>query len=132
MSEDEVIIRYKINKNENMKIFGTKFVKTNKKICKIKINGKEEELTEAYNTNTLRQLPTYIYLFKENEILEIRLIGISKVTDMSKMFYDCQLLHSLPDINIWDTSNAIDMNYLFYDCKSVIDLSAISHWNLSK
>ena len=61
MSEDEVIIRYKINKNENMKIFGTKFVKTNKKICKIKINGKEEELTEAYNTNTES--------FKENEIL---------------------------------------------------------------
>ena len=124
MFDDSVIIRYKINKDEKMRIFGSKFVKTNKSICKLLINDREEELIETYNTNTDS--------FQENEIFEIKLIGISNVTDMSKIFYDCKTLYSLPDNCKWNTSNVINMNYMFYDCKSLVDLSVISHWNISK
>ena len=60
----EVIIKYKIAKSANMKIFGKNFVKTNKNICRIIINGKDMELTETYNTNTEQ--------FKENHNIYIK------------------------------------------------------------
>ena len=60
------------NKNE-IRIFGKEFVKNNKNICKIEIKGKEQELQEKYRTNNYN-------------ILEIKLIGIKDITDMSYIF----------------------------------------------
>ena len=76
--EEEIIIRYKFNQ-KNIRFFGQYFVNNNKNNCKIKINDKKMELIESYNNES----------FQENEIIEIKLIGISKVTNMCKMFYDC-------------------------------------------
>ena len=77
----EITILYSGLFNE-IKLFGKEFVDKNKRYCSIKINGKEYKLTE--------KIPI------ENEvkdnILEIKLKGIHKVTDMRFMFYSCNNL----------------------------------------
>ena len=125
---DEIIIRYKRDNNEysnEIKIFGSKFVENNKNICKIIINGNEYELCEKININK-NQL--------KNNIFEIKLKGIKNVTDMSYMFGDgiffgCESLSSLPDIDKWNTQKVTNMSYMFYDCKSLSSLPDISKWN---
>ena len=98
----EISIIYNINKKdkenkeeyinyeedeENIRIFGSIFVKNNKNKCKIRIDNKEHKITEEYN----------IANYNKNK-LEIKLKGINNVTDMSGMFYGCSSLLSLPDI----------------------------------
>jgi len=47
---DEIIIRYKINKNKKkIKIFDNKFINNNKNKCKIIYEGKEYEIKEKWN-----------------------------------------------------------------------------------
>lgn len=53
----------------------------------------------------------------------------SKATDMSGMFYGCNLLEEL-DLSNWDVSNIIDMNDMFYGCNKLKTLN-LSGWNIS-
>ena len=118
-NSDEIILRYEIKDiNDSIRIFGDKFVKKNKKLCKIIINGKEFDLKTNINKNQLN-----------NDILEIKLKGIKKITNMSHMFHRCDRLKSLPDISKWNTQNVIDMSYMFYKCKSLVSLPDISKWD---
>jgi hypothetical protein len=60
---EEIIIRYKINKNENeIKIFGDTFINNNKNKCTIMYEDKEYDLKEKWNVDKIK-----------NEILEIKL-----------------------------------------------------------
>ena len=68
----------------------------------------------------------------KEEILEIKLIGINKLTNMSSIFEECKLLLSLPDISSWNTSNITEMSDIFFGCESLLFLSDISKWNTSK
>ena len=43
---NEMIIKYKINDNGKVKLFGDDFVNNNKDNCKLIINGKEKDLLE--------------------------------------------------------------------------------------
>ena len=117
---DEIIIKYKIYKYFwEIRIFGDKFVENNKDKCKIIIYGKEYKLC------------TNINIFKiNNNILEIKLKGINKITNMSYMFYDCDSLSSLPDISKWNTQNVTNMSYMFSGCSKLSSLSDISKWNI--
>ena len=80
---DEITIIYNIKKSQRkegkIRIFGENFVKNNKNKCKIIIDGKEYELMEEFNINI-------------EERIEIKLIEISKITDMSYMFSGCSSL----------------------------------------
>ena len=81
---DEIIIRYKINKNEKeIKIFDTDFIKNNKDKCKIIYEDKEYEIKEKWNIDDNIK----------NEILEIKLKGINNITEMSYMFAGCPNLY---------------------------------------
>ena len=115
------IIKYKINKNETkIRIFGEDFVKYNKHKCNFICEDKKYELDEFYN----------LLNFKKNkDILEIELIGINNITDMSYMFSDCSSLISLPDISKWNTNNVTDMNSIFKNCLLLSYLPDISKWN---
>ena len=120
--EESIKLENLLDKNEKLgqnKLFGEKFVKKNKKICKIIIGEKEYELScyikKEYNKNI--------------DTLKIKLKGISKINDASYMFQGCLSLYSLPDIYKWDTSNIIDMSYMFAGCFSLSFLSDISKWN---
>ena len=55
-----------------------------------------------------------------------------KTKKISKIFYGCYLLKSLPEISKWDISNVIDMNHLFYECCSLESFPDISKWNTEK
>ena len=126
-----IFIKYEINIKNEMKIiysnqfneeyiqiFGDKFVKNNKEKCKIIIDNKEKEICSM------------IYS-KDKNIIEIKIIEIKNITNMSYMFDECSSLISLPDISKWNTSNVTDMSYMFYECSYLSSLPDISQWNTS-
>ena len=41
---------------------------------------------------------------------------------MSKMFYECESLSSLPDMSKWNTSNVTDMSEMFYGCNESLKI----------
>ena len=116
----EINIIYDIKRKNNIKIFGSKFVKNNKNICKMIIDNKEYELAEKYKVKGY------------NKKLKIKLKGINHITNMSDMFSDCSSLSSLPDISKWNTTNVYNMSYMFSYCSSLSSLPDISKWNTNK
>ena len=142
-------IKYKINRDENeIKLFGSQFVNNNMKNCKILIDNKEYNLMECFNIENIS---------KQRNELEITLLGIKNITDMSYMFSECTsfisssdiskmntrnvinmshmfdncyLLNSLPDISKWNTKNVTNMSYMFYCCELLKTLPNISQWNV--
>ena len=131
------------------KLFGEYFVEINKHLCKIIIGNKEYELKSYLNKECDE--------VNKNEF-EIKLKGISKVTDLTCMFCGClsldsikdfsnintskitRLSHlfsfckitSIPDISKWDTSNVELMDNMFLHCLDLKTLPDISSWNTSK
>ena len=104
----EIKIKYEFEDKEKIQIFGSEFVKNNKKICKMIINNIEYELRENCNVeNNFRNK------------LEIKLKGINNITNMSYMFDGCSPLISLSDISNWNTNNVIYMNNMFDKCSSL-------------
>ena len=120
--EGSIIIKYKIRFYKLLiKIFGFHFVKNNKNICHIIYKEDNYKLMEYIELNELLN----------NEILEIKLIGVNSIINASYMFYDCAYLDSLPDIFKWNTNNVIDMDYMLYGCESLKYLPDISKWDTS-
>ena len=79
-SKNEIIIKYKINKNDNkIKLFGKLFVIHNKKNCKIMCEDKLYDLNEFFDLTNYN---------KSKDILEIKLIIINNITNMSHLFSD--------------------------------------------
>ena len=117
--ETKIKLKYRINKKGKIRIFGAKFVENNKEKLKMEINREIIELNKYYYSQSI------------NENIEIILIGMEKVTDMSCMFYKCSSLLSLPDISKWNTSNVNDMSDMFSGCSSLSSLPDISKWNTS-
>ena len=95
-------------REEYERIFGEQFVINNKDKLKMEINGEIRELNEYYYNREI-----------ENKILDINLLEIEKVTDISYMFSKCS---SLSDISKWDTSNVNNMRAMFYGCISLYKL----------
>ena len=56
-------------------------------------------------------------------------IDISKITNMSLMFYDCSGLTNL-DVSNWNTSKVTDMSNMFYDCSGLTNLN-VSNFDTS-
>ena len=131
------------------KLFGEYFVEINKYFCKIIIGNKEYDLKSYLNKECDE--------VNKNEF-EIKLKGISKVTNLASMFCGCislvsiegfsnintskitRLSHlfsfckitSIPDISKWDTSNVEGLNCMFLHCFHLKYLPDISNWNTSK
>ena len=102
MYNGEINIIYDIKRDDRyINIFGYKFVKNNRNICKMIIDNKEYQITEQYN------IENYI-----NNELKIKLKGINNITDMSNMFYECKSLSSLPDVSIWNINNVTNELYV--------------------
>ena len=122
MNIDEINIKYKVDNLKEIKLFGEDFVKRNKKNCSLIINGKEQVLNKKYSFG--------MFDSKKN-ILEIKLKGITNITNMNGMFNKCISLLSLPNIFKWNTSKITDISYLFFGCNSLLSLPDISKWNTS-
>ena len=79
-------IIYDVNKDdEEVNLFGRKFVEKNKKLCKMIINGKEKEICRSIDKKSLK--------LKGKDHLEIKLSGIEQITDISSMFEKCDSLN---------------------------------------
>ena len=121
---NEILIKYKIEKGDKeICIFGENFVKNNKDIGKYIYENKEYELKSKFNLKNINKL---------KDILEIKLINIEKITDMSYLFDKCESLISVPNISEWDTSNITNMSNIFSYCKLLKSLPDISKWDTSK
>ena len=127
-NKNEITFKYKVDKScKELKIFGKKFVENNKNKCIIEYKSdyyswlKSKDLAENIDTDDL-----------PNDILELTLKNIDKMTDMSYMFDGCKSLLALIDASEWDTSNITNMSYLFNECECLISISDISKWNTSK
>ena len=122
-SIDEVKLIYKIDKSKlNVKIFGADFVKNNKDRCKIRHSHGTIELREYFDIDDN---------LKNKEILEIILVGITKVTNMSNMFQECRTLLSISDISKLDMTKVTDISGMFSICESLTAIPDISNWNTS-
>ena len=53
----------------------------------------------------------------------------TNVINMSRIFFGCHSLKSLPDISKWNTINVTNMSFIFGDCSSLESLPNISNWN---
>ena len=147
-SKIKIIIKYNIfyEKYEDYRLFGDKFVENNKNNCKMLINKEVYDLCCFIDKNLVKNTKN-----KNNEI-QVKLIEVSKILDMSYMFskvsslskfskwntnevedmshmFDGCLLKSLPDISSWDISNVIDISYMFNKCSELLSLPDISKWN---
>ena len=50
--EEKIIINYTLENKKRIKLFGNKFIKTNKDVCKIIIDDKESEILEYYEVGS--------------------------------------------------------------------------------
>ena len=121
---NKMTIIYNIGeKDDKINILNETFVNNNKNNCYIVIEGKQRELCNQIIINKNQ---------KDNKILEIKLIEIKTITNMSCMFKGCTSLIYLPDISNWDTKDITNMNSMFELCISLKTLSDISKWETSK
>ena len=90
---NELDILYEIENCDNeINIFGSKFVENNKKKIYQIINNKIFELKEKYKIN------------KKDKIKKIKfkLLVNKNITNLSYMFYGCSKLSFIPDISKWN------------------------------
>ena len=118
LSEINIIYEIYENNIQNniINIFGEKFIKNNRKNCKMIINNKEYKIKEKLN------------ITNDNNILKIKIKGIENIIDMSDMFNGYTSLLSLPDISKWKISNVINMSDMLKGCTSLLSLPDISKW----
>ena len=121
-SDDSIIIQYKIDE-KRIKIFGNEFVKNNEKNCQINYEDNTYNLSEYIEIDQEN--------IKNNDILEIKLIGIKNITNAYFMFHKCFSLISIPNLSNWKTNNITNMNQMFSNCSSLKSLPDISNWNTS-
>ena len=120
----ETSLIYHIDNDLNsIDLFGEIFVNNNKNICFLLIDGKQIELCSKYELSEKE---------KEQEYLEVKLIEIKPIENMSYMFYNCISLKELPDISRWDTKEVSNMSGMFSFCCQLKQLPDISIWNTQK
>ena len=101
------IIYTKPDRDKKVKLFGKTFIKNNKNKLIIIYNNKKYELSEYFSD----------FNDSDEEYIPIKLIGISNITNMNYMFYECINLFSI-SINfnfISDLSKLDNKNYILND-----------------
>ena len=73
--EAKITLKYLKKSKDKIRLFGKKFVENNKATLKIEIDGEKRELSEFYDNGEIC-----------NKIIDITLIGMEKVTNISHMF----------------------------------------------
>ena len=146
---DEILIEYINNINNEIKLFSKIFVENNIDKVYLEIEG---EILELKKEHIFKSNEKYvkIKLIVKKDIYEIdmykmfancynliSLNGISKwkktkIINISKMFYNCTSLSSIPDIIDWDISKITDNYLMLYNCISLIFLTNLKKINKTK
>ena len=147
---NEIILKYKINNNDKIRIFGDFFVLNNKDKLEMVINEKTYDLDSFFilkdkniksdileiKLKQIKNLRNLSFMFSEcSNLIEIKNLSDLKtenVSDMKSMFSQCSNLSSIPDISNWNTSNVKNMSSIFYKCSNLLALPDISKWNIDK
>ena len=152
LNEIQLLYQYPENEDDKIRIFGDIFVDNNKNLCTIVVNGKKQKLHRFYsiekdklkNNNNIFEITlkdidkisdfSNMFCFCYNLILisNFNLNDTSKIQNLSNMFCGCESLESLPDISYFDTSNVTDLSGIFSGCSLIKYLPNISHWNIKK
>ena len=149
---NEVTMIYKVTEKDklsgNINIFGKDFINNNKDInkekCFLICDEKKFKLTDTFELKQAKEIDSLkitlkgineiknpSYMFYECPLFSIKDFNnykTSYVTDMSYMFYGCDLLQTLNGMSEWDTSHTTNMSYMFHGCKSLQKLPDISKW----
>ena len=95
------------------------------------VSGKASDWVETHRNNgdgtstmiiTASASPTAISFSSKIELLNIKYLDISKITNMNSMFNGCTSLTKL-DLSSWDTSNVTNMSGMFKDCTNLTSLN---------
>ena len=116
ITKNEIRIKYKIGKEDKIRIFGDVFVENNISNFQMIIKDKNYKINSFY----------YIKNEKENDILKIKLKQMKNVTNLSWMFNECFALIELPDISKLDTNKVTSMRCMFSQCSNLSSLPDIS------
>ena len=127
--ENKITMLYKIrNPEDNIRLFGKKFIENNKNNCRMVIDFVEMNLLEFFkpkrkdkilkvNLELKKNISDLSYMFcgcsSLISIPDFFNLNISNVKNISHMCSECTSLEVLPDISNWRTNNIIDMSYIF-------------------
>ena len=117
---DSILIIYKTDTKKDIQLFNEVFVKNYKEKCKLIIKGRIREMIDKI-------VPEKQDLKKKK--FHIKLINIQNLKDLEYMFFNCDLLYSLPDLEKFNRLNICSTRSLFNSCRSLEILSDISNWN---
>ena len=147
-NRNKITVLYKISKpNENIRLFGEKFIENNKNNCKMVIDlvlmdiqefikPKTKDNVMKVNLELKRNISDLSYMFCGCSTLisipDIFNININDVTNISHMFSECTSLQVLPDLSNWKINNITDMSYLFSDCSNLRTIPDISNLKTNK
>ena len=63
--------------------------------------------------------------------IDVSGIDVSRMTNMSYMFYYCQYLTSIEGLEDWNVSNITSMGSMFYYCQYLTSIEGLEDWNVS-
>ena len=133
-----------VNNQSKCNIFGAKFINNNKDNIELIINGKYSKLIDRYelkageNIITLlikNKLSNLSYMFYKCDnlkaIKELNYSNVNGIKDFSYMFYKCSSLTDIKPLENLDVSNADNFESMFYGCSSLLDIKPLENWNVS-
>ena len=91
-----------------------------------------ETITGLEYLNTANVTNMYRMFYECNKLssLDLSNFNTANVTNMEEMFYSCQNLSSL-DLSNFNTANVVDMAHMFYNCSALTSLD-LSNFNTEK
>ena len=143
--KEEINLVYESKEFGKYNIFGEKFVENNKNNIELNINGKYSELKKDYElkegNNTIKikiknRITSLDYMFygcdKLKDINELQYLNTKYCNGFSYMFHGCKALTDIKALEYWNVSRANTFTRMFYRCSSLSDIKALEKWNVSK
>ena len=115
--KNEINILYKTDKESEVNIFGKQFVQNNKNNIELVINGNKIDLINRYK-------------LKKGENI-IKIIIKNKITNLEYMFYNCESLQNIKELEYMDTRDISNFDWMFSECSLLSDINGLEKWNVS-
>ena len=116
-------MKYKKDKNDiNLIILNRNFISYNKKKCKLIIENKKKDLKEIIKIKEI---------WKNNEIIGIKLQYLDYIINMNSLFEKCSSLIKIRNIDKLNTNKICSVSALFYRCSLLQTIPDISKWNIN-
>ena len=122
---------------------GLKFDKhKNKEFLIFKLKNKDSFNSQFLGRQFMKKRPHFIFIHNNKKYkklvkiihdkkkgITIKMVLLSRLMDMERMFYSCNTLISISCNSKWINSKIINMKEMFFGCTSLESLPDISLWN---